>query len=247
MDSHFKLVIEYDGTEYCGWQCQPNGRSIQQTIETALARMTRQTVSLAGSGRTDSGVHALGQVASFTCDTTITPEALQKGMNSLLPDDIVIRACEPAPPGFHARFDARSKTYRYTIHNAPLPAAIGRQYAWWIRTPLDVPAMAAAAAHLVGRRDFKTFEAAGSPRSHTIRHITHAEARHGPDAYLTFDVAADGFLRHMVRNIAGTLVAVGRGTLSPDQIPALLEARDRSLAPPTAPAQGLCLVAVRYA
>ena len=247
MDSHFKLVIEYDGTEYCGWQRQPNGRSIQQTIEAALARMTCQSVSLAGSGRTDSGVHALGQVASFTCDTTISPGALQKGMNSLLPDDIVIRACEPAPPGFHARFDARSKTYRYTIRNASLPAAIGRQYAWWIRTPLDVPAMAAAAAHLVGRRDFKTFEAAGSPRSHTIRHITRAEVQNGPEPYLTIDVAADGFLRHMVRNIAGTLVAVGRGTLSPEQIPALLEARDRSLAPPTAPAQGLCLVAVRYA
>ncbi|MCJ8502976.1 tRNA pseudouridine(38-40) synthase TruA [Desulfatitalea alkaliphila] len=246
MDRTFKLVIEYDGTDYCGWQRQPNGRTIQQTIEDALARMTRQAVVLTGSGRTDAGVHALGQVAHFSCDTTIAPEALQKGLNSLLPDDIVIRACQPAPIGFHARFDAHGKTYRYTIRNTPLPAAIGRQYAWWIRSLLDTAAMTAAAAHLVGRHDFKSFEAAGSPRAHTIRHISHAEVRCDTQGIVTIDVTADGFLRHMVRNIAGTLAAVGRGKLPSEQIPALLDARDRTLAPPTAPAHGLCLIKVLY-
>jgi tRNA pseudouridine38-40 synthase len=246
MPENFKLIIEYDGTCYCGWQRQPNGRSIQQEIETALRRMTRAPLTLIGSGRTDAGVHALGQVANFACDTSIAPEAFQKGLNSILPDDIVIRACDRVPPEFHARFDALSKTYRYTIRNAPLPAAIGRQYEWWIRTPLDVTAMSAAAAHLIGHKDFKAFEGAGSPRAHTFRHVTRAEVSAMDDGRVVIEVAAEGFLRHMVRNIAGALAAVGRGIHAADQIPAFLAARDRGQLPATAPAQGLCLLHVVY-
>jgi tRNA pseudouridine38-40 synthase len=246
MPENFKLIIEYDGTRYCGWQRQPNGRSIQQEIETALGRMTRREITLIGSGRTDAGVHALGQAASFTCDTAIPPRAFQKGLNSLLPDDIVIRACTRVPPGFHARYDATGKRYRYTIRNQPLPAAIGRHYAWWVRTPLDVAAMASAATHLVGRKDFKAFEGAGSPRAHTIRHVTRAHVHSTSDGHVVIEVAADGFLRHMVRNIAGTLVAVGKGVLAADRTPALLASRDRGQAPATAPAHGLCLVQVFY-
>jgi tRNA pseudouridine38-40 synthase len=246
MPDNFKLIIEYDGTCYCGWQRQPNGRSIQQEIETALRRMTRKPITLIGSGRTDAGVHALGQVANFVCDTSISPQAFQKGLNSILPDDIVIRACDRVPPGFHARYDAQSKTYRYTIRNTPLPAAIGRQYEWWIRTPLDVQAMSTAAAHLIGHKDFKAFEGAGSPRTHTIRHVTRAEAGVMGDGRVVIEVEAEGFLRHMVRNIAGTLAAVGKGIHAADQIPAFLAARDRARIPATAPAQGLCLMHVVY-
>lgn len=246
MHRNLKLIIEYDGTGYCGWQRQPNGRSIQQEIEAALHIMTRQRVTLIGSGRTDAGVHALGQVANFTCDTTIEPQEFQKGLNSLLPADIVIRACTEAALSFHARYDVRSKTYRYRIRNNPLPAAIGRHYEWWIRFPLDLEAMSAAAGHLVGEKDFKAFEGTGSPRSHTVRHVSRAEVRQGPNDRIHFEIEAQGFLRYMVRNIAGTLVAVGMGKTAPDHIIAILNSHDRKMAAATAPAQGLCLVQVTY-
>ncbi|MBT8341124.1 MAG: tRNA pseudouridine synthase A, partial [Desulfatitalea sp.] len=143
MQRNFKLLIEYDGTNYHGWQRQPNGPTIQQEIEAAIAIMTCQPVTLIGSGRTDAGVHARGQSANFKCDTRITAEAFAKGLNSLLPADIVIRKCSEVSLGFHARYDVVSKTYRYTIRNSHLPAAIGRQFEWWIRAPLDVAAMSA--------------------------------------------------------------------------------------------------------
>jgi tRNA pseudouridine38-40 synthase len=246
MLKNLKLIIEYDGTNYCGWQRQPNGYSIQQEIETALQAMTRQPLTLIGSGRTDAGVHALGQVANFTCDTTIEPQEFQKGLNSLLPADIVIRECTEVALSFHARYDVQSKTYRYCIRNSPLPAAIGRQYEWWIRYPLDVGAMSAAAGHLVGEKDFKAFEGSGSPRSHTVRHVSRAEARYAPDDRIQFEIEAQGFLRYMVRNIAGTLVAVGMGKIASDHIISILNSHNRRLAAATAPAQGLCLVRVTY-
>jgi tRNA pseudouridine38-40 synthase len=246
MLKNLKLTIEYDGTGYCGWQRQPNGRSIQQEIEAALQIMTHQSVTLIGSGRTDAGVHALGQVANFTCNTTIEPQDFQKGLNSLLPDAIVIRECTEVTLAFHARYDVRSKTYRYRIRNNPLPAAIGRHYEWWIRFPLDVGAMSAAADHLIGEKDFKAFEGAGSPRSHTVRHVSRAEVRHAPDDRIYFEIEAQGFLRYMVRNIAGTLVAVGMGKIAPDHIISILSSHNRRLAAATAPAQGLCLVRVAY-
>ena len=243
---NFKLTIEYDGTAYHGWQIQPNGPSIQQAIESALMKMTRQKIRLIGSGRTDAGVHALGQVANFTCDTMITSDEFHKGLNSILPDDIVIREVKEMPIRFHSRFDAKHKRYRYTILNQPLPSAIQRHYAWWIRTPLDLSAMEKAAAHIIGEHDFKAFEGAGSPRSHTIRHVTELDINGHPCGPVTIDIRADGFLRYMVRNIVGTLVDVGLGKISPQQIQKIIALKDRSLAAATAPARGLFLMEVCY-
>lgn len=246
MLKNFKLIIEYDGTHYCGWQRQPIDRSIQQEIENALTTMTRRKITLIGSGRTDAGVHALGQAANFTCETTIDTTALHKGLNSLLPEDIVIRNCEEVPVDFHARYDVKSKTYRYCIRSGPLPAAIGRQYEWWVRAPLDFDAMRQAAGQLIGRKDFKAFEATGSPRSHTVRHVMRADIQTDAGGRIVFEIEAEGFLRYMVRNIVGTLVQVGKGTIPPEQISLILESRDRGQAGATAPARGLCLVHVNY-
>ena len=243
---NFKIVIEYDGSAYCGWQIQPNGPTIQERIETALQRMTRSKVNLIGSGRTDGGVHALGQVANFTCDTNIDAQAFQSGLNSLLPTDIIIRSCREVDETFHARFNAKSKTYRYHILNSPLPAAIGRHYHWWIRKPLDVEAMTAAAGYLVGKKDFKAFEATGSPRAHTIRHVLRADILLKDNSFIFLEIQAEGFLRYMVRNITGTLVEVGKGNMPPEEIIAILASKDRGRAGMTAPAQGLCLVEVLY-
>lgn len=243
---NFKLVIEYDGSAYCGWQRQPNGPTIQAQIEEALERMTCQKVNLIGSGRTDAGVHALGQTANFACDTEIGTQAFQNGLNSLLPDDIVIRSCDAVEASFHARFDVKVKTYRYRILNSPLPAAIGRQYQWWIRAPLDVAAMSEAARHLVGENDFKAFEATGSPRAHTIRRVIGAEIRREGESCIVFEIQAQGFLRYMVRNITGTLVEVGKGKMTAEEVADVLASLDRSRAGMTAPAHGLCLISVTY-
>ncbi len=246
MVKNLKLTIEYDGTNYHGWQRQPNGSSIQQKIESAIEKMTRQKITLIGSGRTDAGVHALGQTANFTCDTRLAPGELQNGLNSLLPGDIVIRECLAVAPQFHARYDAKSKRYRYCILNDPLPAAIGRQYAWWVRTTLDMAAMQQAADHVLGEHDFKAFEASGSPRSHTIRHVSQAQWERHPQGRLTFHIRADGFLRYMVRNIVGTLVAVGLRKITPGRFHVILNSLDRAQAAATAPARGLSLVQVFY-
>jgi tRNA pseudouridine38-40 synthase len=246
MAQNFKLIIEYDGSAYHGWQRQKADRSVQGEIERAIEKMTGRPVTLFGSGRTDAGVHALGQVANFLCDTRLTGSELQKGLNSLLPDDIVIRDCAPVAAKFHARYDVTAKTYHYRILNRPLPAAVGRQYLWHIRNPLAIGPMRSAAAVLLGTHDFKSFEGAGSPRSHTVRTVIRAEFRKAPDGHLFFEIEADGFLRYMVRNLVGTLVEVGRGKFGPADVEKILLSKNRDLAGPTAPARGLFLVRVRY-
>jgi tRNA pseudouridine38-40 synthase len=246
MTTNFKLIIEYDGSRYHGWQRQKNDRSIQGEIEKALETMTAGSVTLIGSGRTDAGVHAQGQVANFKCNTRLEPEALMNGLNSLLEDDIVIKVCEPVSATFHARYDAKSKVYHYQILNKPLPVAIGRHYSWFIRKDLNREAMRAAIAQIIGRHDFKAFEGTGSARQHTTRHIYSAQLR-GPDSgLLIFQIEADGFLRYMVRNIVGTLVDVGLGKLTPRDFKRILDSKDRSQASATAPAQGLILIKVNY-
>jgi tRNA pseudouridine38-40 synthase len=244
-EKKFKLIVEYDGSAYCGWQRQPDRPSVQMALENVLQRLTQEPVTLHAAGRTDAGVHALGQTAHFKCRTGLRPEDLQKGMNGLLPRDIVVRSCRAVPLDFHARFDSRWKIYRYRICNQPVRRAVGRQYAWHIYRPLDKAAMAEAAQHLVGRHDFKSFESSGSPRANTIREVM-AASWQNVDAHLVFEIQADGFLRFMVRNIVGTLVAVGMGKLAAADIPNLLAAADRRQAPPTAPPQGLFLVHVQY-
>lgn len=242
----FKLVIEYDGSNFHGWQRQKKARTIQQTIENALAVMTRETVTVIGSGRTDAGVHALGQVASFKTRSRLDAAAFFAGLNSLLPADVVIRTCEQMGDTFHARFDVKSKRYRYHILNRPLASAIGRQFVWHVRRPLDISAMAAAADILTGTYDFKAFEGTGSPRAHTIRTVTASAMAAIGDGNLTYDIEANGFLRFMVRNIVGTLVDVGLGKTAAGEMRSILQSKDRSRAGATAPPQGLFLMQVRY-
>ncbi|MGD9309061.1 MAG: tRNA pseudouridine(38-40) synthase TruA [Desulfosarcina sp.] len=242
----FKLIIEYDGSNFHGWQRQKSDRTVQETIEKALAIMTREKVSLTGSGRTDAGVHALGQAASFKTRSGLTAMAFLNGLNSLLPDDVVVRACEPMPEGFHARFGVQSKHYRYHILNTHLAPAIARQYVWHIRKPLDVAAMRQAAQLVVGTHDFKAFEGAGSPRDHTVRTVTGSTVTAGTGGKLTYDIQASGFLRFMVRNIVGTLVDVGLGKIAAADVDSILQSKDRAHAGATAPPQGLFLVDVAY-
>ena len=245
--SNFKITIEYDGSGFHGWQRQKGHRTVQQEIENALHTVTRQKIAVIGSGRTDAGVHALGQVASFKCHTRLGPETIQKALNGLLPDAIVIRDCKPAEPTFHARYDTRCKTYRYRILNQPLAVAIGRQYAWHLRRPLDLDAMRKAAAILVGRHDFRAFEGAGSLRSHAVRQVFRAFIdREEKAEFLAFDITADGFLRFMVRNIVGTLVLVGSGKIGVADFEEIFLSRERKRAGATAPPHGLFLMCVSY-
>lgn len=242
----FKLIIEYDGSGFHGWQRQKHDRTVQETIENALLRMTRQPVTVIGSGRTDAGVHAKGQVASFQTHARLDEHAFLNGLNSLLPDDVRIRACNPMPENFHARFDVSSKRYRYHILNRPIAPAIGRQFVWHIRKPLNVAAMRQAADVLAGTHDFKSFEGTGSPRAHTVRTVTQSTIQIGEGGKLTYDIRANGFLRFMVRNIVGTLVEVGLGKRPAEEMVAILASKDRGRAGATAPPQGLFLVDVSY-
>lgn len=239
-------MVEYDGTDFHGWQVQPGRRTVQGEIERALGVMTRAAIRIQGSGRTDAGVHALGQTASFSLATRLAAEALHKGLNSLLPGDIVIRECRETGADFHARFSAVGKRYRYTVLNRAVPSALDRRTAWHIRRPLDLDAMREAAGYLLGRHDFRTFEGAGSPRSDTVRIIRRADWEAGSEGFLYFHIAGDGFLRYMVRNIVGTLVETGSGKRTASSMPDLLAAGDRRRAAATAPPQGLCLMEVVY-
>lgn len=242
----FKLTLEYDGTGYQGWQRQAAGPTVQAAIETCLARLVNAPVRVISAGRTDAGVHALGQVAHFTASTRIGPEAMQNALNSLLPADIAVTECRIVADGFHARYDARGKLYRYLICNHPLRPAIDRHRCWHIRKPLDVAAMAQALDLLVGTHDFKSFEGVGSPRKSTVRRILAARIdRHEPRD-IAIEIEGEGFLRHMVRNIVGTLVDVGLGKMGPAEFAAIRDAKDRNRAGITAPAQGLYLVRVSY-
>jgi tRNA pseudouridine38-40 synthase len=246
MTKNFKLIIEYDGSRYHGWQRQKEDLTVQGEIEKALKEMTSKAVTVIGSGRTDAGVHAEGQVANFKCETRLEPASLMKGLNSLLAPDIVIKACEQVSASFHARYNAKSKIYHYKILNRPIPAAIGRQYSWFIRQALNQDAMRAAISHIIGLHDFKAFEATGSPRQRTTRQVFSAALSERKDSLLIFHIEADGFLRCMVRNMVGTLVDVGRKKLTAADFKRVLDSRDRSLAGATAPAHGLTLIKVNY-
>src|SRR5262245_38333227 len=228
-----KLVIEYDGFDYCGWQVQDTVPTVQGVIEAALGKILGEAVRINGAGRTDAKVHALGQVASFRCPSEIPTTAVQRALNSLLPRDMVVHDVREVPAEFHARFSARRKMYVYRILNRPLRAPLRLRYAWHIPQLLDVSAMASAAAYLQGTHDFTSFQASGSEVHTAERTLMGLTITHEGDEII-ISCTANGFLRHMVRNIVGSLVEVGRGTRQPTDVKRILNGRDRRLAGSTA-------------
>lgn len=245
MALRLRAIVEYDGTRYAGFQRQADALTIQGEIESVLRRLTREDVRILAAGRTDAGVHALGQVIAFDTHWSHSLEELHQGMNALLPEDIAVRRLDVAPAGFHPRFDALSRLYRYQIWNAPIRSPLRCRYAHHVPQALDVEAMAEATRLLVGEHDFATF---GTPTQgeSTIRRVYHVEWQR--DGFLVWmDIAANGFLRTMVRCIVGTALQVGLGNMDKEEFAQRFAARDRSRTSPPAPAQGLCLVAVRYA
>ena len=243
---NYKLTIQYDGTRYRGWQVQGNtDLTIQGKLEGVLSRLTGQLVEVHGSGRTDAGVHALGQVANVKLPHPVEPSELLGELNRYLPADIDVIAAEPAPERFHARLNARSKTYRYRIWNSAIPNVLERSYLYVLPESLDVAAMERAAADLVGTHDFRSFCGLKRFKKSTVRTITDISiTQDGAEVRLEF--TGNGFLMRMVRILAGTLVEVGLGQREADSMPAVLAAQDRAAAGPALPAQGLALVRVEY-
>ena len=264
----FKIALAYDGTDFVGWQRQANGVSVQGLIEDALRTLDGRDVDVAGAGRTDAGVHALGQVAAFTIARELEPDALVRALNAHLPHAVRVLTAEDALPIFHPRFGARTKTYRYRLWNGDVMSPFERRYAWHVPGPLDVDAMSAAARLLEGRHDFAAFQATGSSVTTTEREIfssriancglrigaafetksaIESAIRNPHSAILCYEVSGTGFLRHMVRIIVGSLVEIGRGRQPVEWISGVIASRNRTMAGPTAPPEGLFLVRVEYA
>jgi tRNA pseudouridine38-40 synthase len=243
---NLKITVAYDGTDFCGWQVQPNQVTIQGLLESVLSEIEGQPVKIHGSGRTDAGVHALGQVASFPLNNRIPVENLRKAMNRWLPDAVRVLRAEEVPEDFHARHSARAKTYEYRIWRGEVcPPQISR-YVHPFPYPLDEPAMRQAAGRFAGTKDFRSLAASnGEPWESTVRTIFSSTLEREGEQ-LTYRVRGSGFLYHMVRNAVGTLIEVGRGNLPPQDVDRVLEAKDRSAAGATAPARGLFLVEVEY-
>jgi tRNA pseudouridine38-40 synthase len=240
-----RMVVEYDGTDYSGWQVQPNRPSIQGALERAVRTITGETVRVEGAGRTDAGVHARGQVVAFSLVKEPDLHPLQRGLNALCGPGIVVREIERAAEGFDPRREALRRSYEYTIDNRSWPSPFRRRWAWHVHRPLDRGAMGAAAAVLVGEHDFSAFQAADCDAENPIRRVFTSEL-HGEVDDLVYRVTATAFLRHMVRTIVGTLVEVGHGERSVEDFTRLLAGGDRRRAGATAPPHGLCLVRVAY-
>jgi tRNA pseudouridine38-40 synthase len=244
----FRLTLEYDGTEFEGWQVQPGGRrTVQGALEIALARVTSERVRAVGSGRTDSGVHAEGQVASVRLETALEPERLRRALNAVLPEDVAVREVAVAHDEFDARRDATGKLYRYSLWNARDRSPLRRGRAFCLERTLDLDRIRVAAAQLVGCHDFASFQAAGSQVQSSVRTLFRLDATGAAGEAIDLWFEGTGFLRHMVRNLTGTLIEVGSGRRDPEGMTALLAARDRGRAGPTAPAHALTLVGVSYA
>jgi len=240
-----KLTIAYDGTAYHGWQVQPGAVTVQETLESAARRFCGESFRFSASGRTDAGVHAWGQVASWPYAGKLSPEKIRAAFNALLPYDIRVRRVEEMAADFHARMAARSKTYLYVIDNAPVANPLLRRFTWHIRQPLDLNALRQASLRLVGTHDFLSFKAADGESRTSERTIFQARWRRR-GALLLFFVKGDGFLKNMVRVMVGTLTECGRGKLHPSAMTRILDARDRAAAGLTAPASGLILRSVDY-
>lgn len=246
---HIRLVVEYDGTTLCGWQRQVNGPTVQAHLEEALSKMLQHEVKVAGASRTDAGVHARGQVASFRTERAIPLHGIRRGLNSMLPDAIAVREVTEVPEDFHPRHSASGKHYRYAVYVAPDRSPRWRDRAWHHPEPLDVERMREGATRLLGEHDFSAFRAAGCSAQTATRRIDRIEigaADVAPGTLVTIDVHGNAFLRNMVRIVAGTLVEVGEGRREPAQVAEILASKDRTRAGITAPAHGLELVEVRY-
>ncbi len=252
-----KLTLAYDGTAYAGWQIQPQKTTVQGVLEATIERITGKPTRTLASGRTDAGVHALGQVVGFRTESKLSPQTLLRALNAELPRDVAVLEAADVDDDFHPIRDAISKRYRYVIHDGPTRDVFNRHYAWQVKGPLDAEAMCRAAGGLLGRHDFSSFESAGAPRQDSIRTITDIRVRRSPitaaacgfapqNHSITIEVEADGFLYNMVRAIVGTLVEVGRGRQSESWPAEAMAATDRGKAGPTAPPQGLLLVCVNY-
>ncbi len=250
MNQNFKIIIEYDGSKFFGWQRQKDKITIQEEIEIALSKILNQKINIYGSGRTDAGVHAFGQVASFYAATALKPLKIKQGVNSLIKLPVVIRDCTIVDEKFHARYNALSKEYHYFILNRQDPCAIKRGYQWHIKSPLDIKIMNQCCEIITGINDFKSFENTGSPRSSSIREVFFAKIelsdKNKNNNRIVFKICANGFLRYMVRNLIGTIVLAGTNKITPEEFRKILQAKNRSKAGPAAPPHGLFLKKVNY-
>ena len=242
--NNIKLTIEYDGTNYVGWQQQKNGITIHGVLSKAIERVVNEEVTLQGSGRTDAGTHAVGQVANFKTESDIPVYNLVQAINSYLPKDIVVRSAEKVPENFHARYSAKLKTYCYTILNSEIRDAVGRDYCLHYSTPLDIEKMQSASKALIGKHDFSAFKSKSDVIS-SVRTITRLEIEKN-GKYLMFTVEADGFLYKMVRSIVGTLLEVGKGKMKILEFKRIVKSGTRARAGNTVAASGLCLLKVKY-
>jgi tRNA pseudouridine38-40 synthase len=249
---NLKIVLAYDGSEFSGWQVQPDAATVQGALASAIGRVTGEKVLPQGSGRTDAGVHALAQVATFASESPIPAQNLMKALNDILPPSIRVLEASEAPPEFHARKSARAKTYHYRIYRRAICPPFLARYVWHYPHPLDEDAMRRAAGLVIGEHDFTSFAAVDPERGRegenisNVRRIFSSTWERGTDEELVYIVRGSGFLHHMVRNLVGTFVLVGRGTLKPEHTTDILAARNRSAAGATAPASGLYLVSVEY-
>ncbi len=242
---NIKLTIEYNGTNYHGWQIQPNGITIQETIQNALATLTKTHTQIIGAGRTDTGVHAAGQVANFFSDSDLSPGSIRKALNSILPEDVVITDVQDVPTDFHARFSARSRTYRYTILNREFPSAFFGSSTYFFPHPIHTDRIDDVCSALSGERDFSSFQRTGSERINPVCTVLDASCWRDEDL-VYFQIEADAFLRGMVRALVGTVLKLQATSNPIHRLQRILDARDRSAAGPSAPARGLSLIAVKY-
>ena len=240
-----RILVAYDGSAFYGWQRQDGFETVQEALEEALLALTGEHITIRGSGRTDTGVHALGQVANFHIESRLNDNRLWHALNAYLPSGVTIRSLETCRDDFHAQYDACGKRYIYLVRTHRYPLPFGQSFTHFIRDPLDLAAMRAAAEVLSGTHDFRAFSNAGSPRKTSVRRVSTIRILARRES-LAFVVSGSGFLYRMVRVIAGTLLEVGRGKLSPEKVAEILESGDRKLAGATAPAEGLYLLSVRY-
>ena len=241
-----KLTVAYDGTNYCGWQIQPNGITVEEVLNRALRKLTGEEITVIGASRTDSGVHALGNVAVFDSETSIPPERISYALNQRLPEDIRVQVSEEVPSDWHPRKCTCIKTYEYRILNRRINMPMERLYSHFCYYKLDVDRMQAAANMLEGEHDFKSFCSVRTQVTDTVRTVYRIDVTRNADDIITIRVTGNGFLYNMVRIIAGTLMAVGTGHIQAEDVPSILEAKDRRAAGPTAPARGLTLIEMKY-